>query len=473
MKTLALLSALVLATPGHAATPRHPDALDPVRVELTLPTPAEFTLANGLRVILFENHELPLVSLSAGFAMGTRYLEPAEYPALDALEALWGAGGAGERGPEDFDAAVSALGLELEPKVSGGCALLNALMLAEDLEAGARLWRDLLLAPAFDEERIARTRAQMIKELQGLADEPWQLVATYYERLLSGPESPQGRIASREEIEAIDGDALRTLYQRFLGGGTLVLGVHGDVTEPQIRALLEGLVGTWTGAGREATPVARLAPRVTRPGVFVFPGEFSQCHLRMGRPIPDLTDTSPEVSLARMLSYGLGYLRVFMRTRAEGLSYGTTTLLSQDADRGQFWAMGNTRPEGILPLIRAVREETAALPDRPLTAEEVESIRLFMLGSALSVQESPSYFLESQIADRVTGRGADYARRMVAGYQAADEASLAATAARWASFGDEPVVMVLGTPDGGPEALEGLGLGPVTVLEPLPLPVDD
>ena len=37
MKTLALLSALVLATPGHAATPRHPDALDPVRVELALP----------------------------------------------------------------------------------------------------------------------------------------------------------------------------------------------------------------------------------------------------------------------------------------------------------------------------------------------------------------------------------------------------------------------------------------------------
>ena len=27
--------------------------------------------------------------------------------------------------------------------------------------------------------------------------------------------------------------------------------------------------------------------------------------------------------------------------------------------------------------------------------------------------------------------------------------------------------------NGGPEALEGLGLGPVTVLEPLPLPVDD
>jgi predicted Zn-dependent peptidase len=230
---------------------------------------------------------------------------------------------------------------------------------------------------------------------------------------------------------------------------------------------MNALFGDWAPAAGAAPPASVPWQRVPQSGVYLLPGDFSQCHVRIGRPIPELTERDPDYPLVRLLDFGVGINRIYLRTRQEGLSYGTATRLTADAHWGQFFGFGSTRPEGLMDLLRAIREEVAAVAERPLDADEITASRTFLLGNELRAMETLSGMVNRRLGDLVCGRGEDAMARMVAGLQAADEASLAAAAARWVGFGPAPVLLVVGAPEGGAAALESLGLGPVTVLEPV------
>jgi zinc protease len=471
MKTLALavlLIGLFTATTPAAEMPRHVDALRIESLDFTLPEPVSFTLTNGVRVYLFEDHALPLVALSAQVPMDVRFLPLAERTAFSILSPLWRDGGAGELSPEAVDERVAVLGMELDALGGAGYGQVRAQMAKEDLELGARLARDLFLYPTFAADRLARAQAQEIKDLQGINDDPNALAEFWFSRLLSGPDTPGWRLTQSADIEAVDRDAVLRLFQAFMQPEAVVVGIAGDIELGEARRLMQALFGEWQAAAAATLPAAVPWQRRPVPGVYLLPGDFSQCHVRYGRPVTGLTDRNADYPLARFLDYGVGYNRIYLRTRREGLSYGTTTRLTADAVWAQFLARGSTAPASLPNLIRAICEEVAAVNvDRPLTADEIAGTRTFLLGVELRSLETLSGVVGRRLSDLVTGRGGDYMPRMIAGLQAADAASLAAAAARWVDFGPAPVLLVVGAPEGGTAALEGLGLGPVTVLEPV------
>ncbi len=462
-----LLLALNAVALTATETPRHIDALELGELAIAVPEPATFTLANGIRVYLFENHELPLVALTAQVPMEVRFLPLAEGMAFQAMSSLWREGGAGDLSPAAVDEQVAALGLQLDAGAGGGRGLVDILMMKEDLAAGSLLWRDLFLRPAFDAERLERTQAQIIKDLQGINDNPAWLIERWFNRLLAGPDTPGWHVTTRADVEAVTREAILALYGNFVRPEATVIGIAGDIDLREARKRMQALFGDWAPPAAAALPAPVAWERCPQPGVYLLPGDFSQCHVRLGRPIDDLTERDADYPLSRLLDYGVGYNRVYMRTRREGLSYGTATRLTADAVWAQFYGFGSTAPDQVVDLIRAIREEVAAIEARPLDADELAGSRTFLIGRELRSFETLSGIVNRRLGDLLTGRGEDYAERMIAGLQAADEASLAAAAARWMDFGPAPVLLVVGAPEGGAAALEGLGLGPVTVLEPV------
>jgi len=54
-------TAPVVPAPAAPATPTYKTLKYPPLPQVKIPEPAEFTLSNGMRVLLLEDHELPLV----------------------------------------------------------------------------------------------------------------------------------------------------------------------------------------------------------------------------------------------------------------------------------------------------------------------------------------------------------------------------------------------------------------------------
>ncbi len=465
---IALLMLGTLLAAGPAAsddTPRHPDELELGELAFVMPEPVETRLSSGLRVLLFENHDLPLVNLAVYISMGNRYLPPEQHTAYRIFGRLWDEGGAGERSPEEMDERVAALGMSLSAGGGARRGWVSAAMVREDLAAGAELWRDLLLRPRFDEARLERARTRLLKDVQGINDDPSRLVGTWFWRLLAGPDTPEGRVHTRAGIEAVGREEVEALYREFVRPERAVVGVSGDVTLDEAVTLLEDLLGDW----RFDDGVPPLTPhawaRETRPGVYLLHGDFGQCHVRAGRSVAGLTELADDWPEVQLLDFGLGYLRVFYRTRGEGLSYGTATRLVANADRAEFYAFGSTRPDKVVDLLTVVREEVEGLATRPFDAGETTTARTFMLGTKVRAMETARDIVRTHLEDLVRDRPDGFTERLVAGLQAAIPASVAAAAERYVGFGDTPVVVVVGTPEGGAEALEALGWGPVTVLE--------
>ncbi len=448
-------------------TPRHPDGLTLPDLAFTMPEATETRLSNGIRVLLFENHDLPLINLSAYLGMGDRYLPPERHTANRILSRTWDEGGIGDLSPEEVDSRVAALGMSLSAGVGHGRSYVQASMVSEDLAEGAILWRDLLRRPRFATERLDRSKARLLNDVQGINDDPDRLAETWFLRLLSGKDSPEGRTHTREEIESVNREEILSLYHLFVRPERVVVGVSGDITMTAAVDLLESLLGDWRSES-EAPPLEPYVwERSPKPGLYVLPGDYEQCTFRMGRGLTGLTDTSEYYPEVKLLDFGFGYRRVFYRTRSEGLSYGTTTRLTATASRGKFWAFGSTRPGKILDLMAVVREEVTGLSTRPLDDGEISTARTFVLGAQIRRMETARDIVSLRLDEIVLGRPDGYTAGLVAGLQSATVESMTEVANRYMGFGDMPVVLVVGTPEGGVEALEALGLGPATVLEPV------
>ncbi len=353
------------------ATPRHPEELTLEPLELVVPTPVDTTLAGGIRLLLFEDHAVPVVTVTAHVSMGARYLPPADRPAYRMLSRLWDDGGAGPYAPEEFDGQVAALGMTLGASARAREASVTAHMARDDLDVGVALWRDLLLEPRWDADRLARAQAQQIKDIQGINDNPNRLANTWFQRLLAGPDTPGGHVFTRAEIESVTRDDVRP--------DRTVIGVAGDMDLEEALARLEPLLAAWTTSG-EAPPLTVWSwePH-PRPGVYLLPGDHNQCHIRMGRPVPDLTESSPDGALAKLVSFGVGYLRVYYEIRRAGLSYGTATILDVDADRATFRLSGSTQPDRVLDLFGSARGQIDRLTDTPLDESALATSRTFLL----------------------------------------------------------------------------------------------
>ncbi len=456
---------MLMVSPVAAETPGRPDELSLPALAFDMPVPEEAQLSNGTKVLVFTNHDLPLVNISAYLPMGKRYLPMDRQAACSLLGRVWDEGGFGELTPAEADARLAALGVSLSAGIGPARAYVQVSMVREDLMAGAALWSDLLLRPGLDDERLTRAKARMLKDIRRINDDPGRLAETVFTRLLAGADSPEGHVYTQAEIEAVQRADLKSVYEEFVRPDRAVVGVSGDITPAEAVDLLEPLLGSWRPQARTPALTPCAWQRQPQPGVYLLPGDFEQCHIRLGVGWPELTDLSPDYPEVKLLDFGFGYQRIFYRTRSEGLSYGTSTRLTATVDRGKFWAFGSTRPEKVAALFAAVTEEVARLSVNPLTAEEVETARTFILGTQIQRMETARDIVGLRLQEIVLGQPAGYTAGLIAGLQAATPASIAAVAARYLKFGPAPVVLVVGDPAGGAAALADLGLGPVTVLD--------
>lgn len=203
------------------------------------------------------------------------------------------------------------------------------------------------------------------------------------------------------------------------------------------------------------------------PGVYLLRGDYEQSQIRLGRVIRDLNDDSPDRAVAEILSYALGYMRVFYRVRAEGLSYGAAVMIRVGENYSTFSGFGSGRGEATLPLLRAMREETQALPTRPFTRAELESSRIFHVGSELQSNETPAALVAGKVSDVMRGRPEDFRERFLQRLLTTTAEDVQRAAQRYALPADSMVVLVLGDPAQFGAPLDSLGMGPVRELAPV------
>src|SRR5688572_3229740 len=154
---LLLAAPAVLAQTSQApkATPPPPAPAKDVR----FPPFEQKTLGNGLRVVVIEQHEQPLVTLQMVLKAG-KIFEPAEKAGLAGATAGLLTKGTTTRSAQQIAETIDFVGGNLGANTGVESGFANAAVTADQLDLGFELLSDVVLHPTFPQEEIERWRRQ-------------------------------------------------------------------------------------------------------------------------------------------------------------------------------------------------------------------------------------------------------------------------------------------------------------------------
>ena len=135
------------------------------------PTPEQFTLPNGLKVILSERTDLPVVSASLVFARGSG-ANPADTPGLANFTAAMLDEGTKTRNALQIADEVARLGASLATGSTMDLMQISVTSLAAQFPRTLDLVADVTLNPTFPQEEVERQRASRLANLLSQKSNP-------------------------------------------------------------------------------------------------------------------------------------------------------------------------------------------------------------------------------------------------------------------------------------------------------------
>ena len=222
--------------------------------EIKLPDYERVELDNGLIVYLAEDHEFPLVQLSATIRAGGMY-EPTDKVGLASIAGtVLRTGGTDKLSGDEIDELVEAKGMHLETWIGGtnGGAYLSALK--EDAARGMSLLADILMHPRFDPEKIEIAKKEQKASISRRNDEPMSIVRREATKVVYGPDHPLARHPEYDTINVITRDDLFAYHQRFFHPNYTYLVVIGDFVRQEMIATIEQAFAGWTRTSEPLPP---------------------------------------------------------------------------------------------------------------------------------------------------------------------------------------------------------------------------
>jgi hypothetical protein len=232
-----------------------PPAIGEVK-PFTLPKVERFKLDNGLRVLLLEDHGVPLVQLNLLVEAGRLREEPGKYGLAGLTADML------DEGATDTFTTTSADTLDEEPETT--VKTMTSLQISEAmeylgarfristdayttsirvgvpsgrLEAAMNVASFVLLNPAFSADELERLRNQRLTDLLSLHDNPTAIADVQFEKTLFGEAHAYGRtnIGSEASLRALTVGDVKGFYNAFYRPNNATLVVVGDVTRDGIR----------------------------------------------------------------------------------------------------------------------------------------------------------------------------------------------------------------------------------------------
>lgn len=463
------------ATPDapFRANPPMPDGT----VKFTPPRVVESKLKNGLRVLVVERHQLPVVSVRLVISVGAGDVPDAKPGVVNFMGAML------EQGTKNLDALklsdeFDAIGAQHGAGFDWDSGLIGVKVLADRLEKALELMAQVALEPTFPEGEIERLRARRIAGIQSEKSSPNVIASNNVAAALFGRAHPYGHSISGEEsdVKKITRADIQRTYERMFSPQNAAIVVAGDVTQDKLLPKLEAAFGGWKprpGAVTRKPPTAPKAPAVKKRVVFVDrPGAQSQVHLaKIG--VPYATKDREAIVVTNAILGGMFSSRINMNLREKhAYTYGARTYFSMRHGPGPFLVAAPVHADKTGAAIKEVFTEIEGLRKDGPTADELalakESIRLAMPGRF----ETPSD-VTNAVADLVVYDLPldDFEKRL-----ARVEAVTAADVKRVANelvVPDALTLIVVGDKKTVGPQVEGVGLGAFEERDPYGNPVTD
>ncbi|MBI3357327.1 MAG: insulinase family protein [Nitrospirae bacterium] len=312
-------------------------------VELSPPQPERVVLDNGMVVYLLEDHELPLITITASMRTGS-WLDPADKVGLAAMTgSVMRTGGGGGLSAEQVDEELEQFAGDVSISIGKQSGSASLDVLSKDLRRGLQIFAGLIRTPAFDSARVELAKLQAIEGIRRRQDSPGSIVSREFVKMLYGAEHPTARESSIDSVKRLTREDLVVFHRNTIHPNGMILGVTGDFKKDEMLDSLRDVFGDWK---KGTVPVLKIAEvpesEASRPVVRFINKETSQTHLRVGHL--SIKESDPDyvpLAIANDILGGSSFRsRLFNDVRTNrGLAYSVGSRLNTGVHDQGVWLM--------------------------------------------------------------------------------------------------------------------------------------
>jgi zinc protease len=374
-------------------------------------TVQKFELPNGLRLLVRENHKIPLVSMTAVFKGGLL----AETPATNGVTRLMAKSllkGTTSRSAAQIAEQIEAVGGAIGSDSGNNSFSVSVGVMKPDLQLGLDLLADVLTRPTFPETEVKTEQASQLAAIKAEDDEPTVVARNLMREKLfrTHPYAMRGN-GSPTNVEKLTPAQLRDLHKKLATAKNGVLAVFGDVKADEVYALAKKAFADLP-AGDGLLPTPAPAAKLGKDEVATAPSEKNQAIVMVGYPSADMLSADrPALELIDTASSDLGS-RFFDRIREKmGLAYfvGTTQLMGPTP--GAFVFYLGTDPSKVDKVRTEFHDEIGKLAAEGLTPEELARAKKKLLGAEAIRDQSDGAMAQAIALDELFGLGADHYKK--------------------------------------------------------------
>lgn len=388
------------ATPVETPTRKYSEKPTPLEApSFTLPQLERGELSNGIPVLVSNNNETPLVTVQIVFNAGEWNTENPQVAnaAMDMLT----------EGAGDYDAAgLSAEQRRLAASLSSYAGLdgstIGLSSLVKNLDESLGLLDLIVSEPTFPQKEWEILQRQYRQQLLAEQQDPNAIAGNLFSSLMYTGQYA-GRSITMNDIDSITQKDMQNWYRNNIHAENASIYVGGDITLNEVRPLLEARFVDFPTASTTLPDLPSTSIKAQEEPTTIYlvdsPGA-SQSVIYAGQFVSERTaDIADELYLANLAVGGLFIARINMNLREDkGWTYGARSGISYNHLPGLFKVRTSVVAEhtanSLSEILKELRESQT---ERPITQEELDAARGFILGTDPIRYESPSYLLQQMI----------------------------------------------------------------------------
>ncbi len=346
-----------------------------------------FTLDNGLKVIVVENHKLPTVSYSLQLDLDP--IKEGDKAGYTSLAGSLMSAGSESKTKDQISSSVDFIGANFSTSSDG----IYADCLTKHSETLLSIFNDVLLHPSFPEAELEKERKKTISGLASEQTDPNSISSRIGNMVKYGKNHPYGEQMTEATLKNITRDDLVTYYNTYFRPNAAYLVIVGDINLETAKAQANKYFGSW--AKGDVPKLKVRAPKVPAGNEVVFvpvPGAV-QSVIDITYPI-DLLPATSDALVASVLNNILGgsgfQTRLMQNLREDkAYTYGAYSEITPDDYVGYFSAGASVRNEVTDSSVTQFMYEITRLTTEPVDEKTLQTIKNIMTGQFARSLERP------------------------------------------------------------------------------------
>jgi len=346
-----------------------------------------FKTANGITVVLSENHKLPRVTFDLVMGAGP-WLE-GNKAGLSDLAGQLIMSGTSTYSKDELDSKIGYIGANLSADANS----LTLSCLTKHMPVGLGLMSDILLNVNFPQSEFERVVKQVESNLLYVKSDPTAMGENVAAKV-TFPNHPFGEIMTEESLKNISIDDVKNYYKtKFVADGSYLV-IVGDITRAEAEKVVDTYFLKWTG---KTVPKQeyKMAPKNTGNRViFVNKPGAVQSYIQVTFPadiVPGASDQLPLTVMNGVLGGGTFGNRLTQNLREDkAYTYGCRSSFDVQREGSYFSAGGNFRNDVTDSAIVQILMEIEGMTEGYVKAEELSQTKASMAGGFARSLESPS-----------------------------------------------------------------------------------